>query len=133
MAVPYSMWDPSLPTRNRTCTPAEEALSPNHWTPRDVPQEVPSRSVAWVHLKATVTWVSSYKRHAHAARWMPCALTHHSGLVASSCSSRKTDRPGTGSPGHRKSQALGQQVRKVRSVAPWQPLLFTWPSWPPCL
>lgn len=49
-------------------------------------------------LKATVTWVSAKKRHAHAACWMPCALTHHSGLVASSCSSRKTDRQGTGSP-----------------------------------
>lgn len=27
-----------------------------------------------------------------------CALTHRSGLAAPSCSSRRTDRPGTGSP-----------------------------------
>lgn len=74
MAAPHSMWDPSLPTRNRTCTPAEEALSPNHWTPRDVPREVPSCSVAWVHLKATVTWVSSYKRHATLPAGCPVPL-----------------------------------------------------------
>lgn len=39
------MWDPSFPTRNRTCTPAVEVLHPNHWTVRDVPQEVLSCTV----------------------------------------------------------------------------------------
>ena len=40
LAVPYSMWDLSSPTRDQTGTlyiPAWEAQSLNHWTTRDVP------------------------------------------------------------------------------------------------
>ena len=34
------MWDLSSLTRDRTCTPAVEAQSLNHWTTREVPQRI---------------------------------------------------------------------------------------------
>lgn len=46
------MWDPSFPTRNRTCTPAVETLRPNHWTAQGRPSGGPfTHSATWVHLR----------------------------------------------------------------------------------
>ena len=34
---PRGMWDPSFPTRDRTCTPCIGRRGLNHWTAREVP------------------------------------------------------------------------------------------------
>lgn len=65
-----------------------------------------THSVAWAHPEATVTWASSHRSHARTAR---CRLTHLSGLLAPSCSSRKTDRPGTEVLGARPAGREGEE------------------------
>ena len=42
--APHVMWDLSSLTRDGTTFPAVEALSPNHWTTRDVPRIVSSNN-----------------------------------------------------------------------------------------
>ena len=35
---PRGVWDPSSPTRDRTCTRCVGRQSPNHWIAREVPK-----------------------------------------------------------------------------------------------
>ena len=52
LAMPHSIWDLSFPTRDEPEPPAVETWSLNHWTTREVPDNIFS-SVLYVGL----TWI----------------------------------------------------------------------------
>ena len=58
---PRGMWDPSSPSRDRTCTPCIGRRSPNHWTAREVPLIVFDPKISLPKIQPKYTDVSAQR------------------------------------------------------------------------